>query len=66
MNHVTKHNTPIHNIILTAPQLSTSMKALGTLPEDGNVTPKHVGATIHNKLNEQLVYLLVFHAFIVC
>jgi hypothetical protein len=25
---------------------------LGTLPEDGNVMPKHVGATIHNKLNE--------------
>jgi hypothetical protein len=21
---------------------------LGTLPEDGNVMPKHVGATIHN------------------
>jgi hypothetical protein len=25
-----------------------SQKALGTLPEDGNVMPKHVGATIHN------------------
>jgi hypothetical protein len=23
-------------------------KALGTLPEDGNVMPKHVGFTIHN------------------
>jgi hypothetical protein len=22
------------------------------LPEDGDVMPKHVGATIHNKLNE--------------
>jgi hypothetical protein len=22
--------------------------ALGTLPEDGNVMPKHVGPTIHN------------------
>jgi hypothetical protein len=32
----------------TAPQLSISQKALGTLPEDGNVMPKHVGATIHN------------------
>jgi hypothetical protein len=31
--------------LLTAPQLSTSQKALGTLPEDGNVMPKHVGAT---------------------
>jgi hypothetical protein len=26
--------------------LSISHKALGTLPEDGNVMPKHVGATI--------------------
>jgi hypothetical protein len=25
-----------------------SQKVLGTLPEDGNVMPKHVGATIHN------------------
>jgi hypothetical protein len=28
--------------------LSTSRKVLGTLPEDGNVMPKHEGATIHN------------------
>jgi hypothetical protein len=28
--------------------LSISQKALETLPEDGNVMPKHVGATIHN------------------
>jgi hypothetical protein len=47
-HHVTRHNTPIHNILSTAPQLSISQKALGTLPEDGNVIPKHVGATIHN------------------
>jgi hypothetical protein len=39
---------PIHNILSTAPQLSISQKALGTLPEDGNVIPKHVGATIRN------------------
>jgi hypothetical protein len=45
---VTKHNTPLHNILSTAPQLSISQKALGTLPDDGNVMPKHVGATIHN------------------
>jgi hypothetical protein len=32
----------------TAPQLSISQKSLGMLPEDGNVTPKHVGATIHD------------------
>jgi hypothetical protein len=36
----------------SVPQLSISQKALGTLPEDGNVMPKHVGATIINKLNE--------------
>jgi hypothetical protein len=48
----TKHNTPIHNVLSTAPQLSISQKALGTLPEDGNVMPKHVGATIYNKLNQ--------------
>jgi hypothetical protein len=28
--------------------LSISQKALGTLPEDGNVMSKQVGATIHN------------------
>jgi hypothetical protein len=44
----TRHNPPIHNILSTAPQLSIFQKALGTLPEDGNVVPKHVGATIHN------------------
>jgi hypothetical protein len=47
-HHVTRHNTIIHNILSTAPKLSSSQKALGTLPEEGNVMPKHVGATIHN------------------
>jgi hypothetical protein len=47
-HHATRHNTHIHNILSTAPQLSIAQKALGTLPEDGNVMPKHVGATIHN------------------
>jgi hypothetical protein len=47
-HHVTRHNTHIHNILSTAPQLSISQKALGTLPEDGNVMPKHVVATIIN------------------
>jgi hypothetical protein len=47
-HHITRHNTPIHNILSTAPQLSISQKTLGTLPEDGNVMPKHVGVTIHN------------------
>jgi hypothetical protein len=50
--HVTRNNTPIHDILSTPPQLSVSRKALDTLPEDGNVMPKHVGATTHNKLNE--------------
>jgi hypothetical protein len=43
-----KQNTPIHNILSTASQLSISQKALGMLPEDGNVKTKHVGATVHN------------------
>jgi hypothetical protein len=47
-HHVTTHNKPIHNILSTAPQLSISQKALGTLAEDGSVMPKHVGATINN------------------
>jgi hypothetical protein len=64
-NRVTRHNTTIHNILSTAPQLSISQKALETLPEDGNVMPKHVrDTTIINKLNEQLLHLLVFHAYI--
>jgi hypothetical protein len=46
--HVNRNNTPIHNILSTVFQLSISQKALGTLPEDGNVMPKYVGATIHN------------------
>jgi hypothetical protein len=41
-------NKPVHNILSTAPQLSISQKALETLPEDGNVMSKHVGATIPN------------------
>jgi hypothetical protein len=44
-HHVTTHNTPIHNILSTAPQLSIYQKALETLPEDGNVMLKHVRAT---------------------
>jgi hypothetical protein len=47
-HHVTRHNTTIHNTLSTAPQSSISQKELGTLPEDGNVMPKHVGATTHN------------------
>jgi hypothetical protein len=47
-HHATRHNMPIHNILSTAPQLSISQKALGTLPEEGNVMPKYVGATIHD------------------
>jgi hypothetical protein len=43
-----RHYINIHNILSTAPLLVISQKALGTLPEDDNVVPKHVGATIHN------------------
>jgi hypothetical protein len=32
----------------TAPQFNISQKALGTLPEDDNVMPKHVGTTTRN------------------
>jgi hypothetical protein len=46
-HHVTRHNTPINNIISTT-KLSISQEVLGTLPEDGNVMPKRVGDTIHN------------------
>jgi hypothetical protein len=36
------------DILSTTPQLSTPQKSLGTIPEDGNVMPKDVGATVHN------------------
>jgi hypothetical protein len=49
LHHVTILNTPIHNILPTAPQLNISQKSLGTLSEDGKVMPKNVGATIHNE-----------------
>jgi hypothetical protein len=52
-HHVTRHNTPIPNILSTAPQLSISQKAIGTLSDDGNVMLKDVGVPyIINKLNE--------------
>jgi hypothetical protein len=47
-HHVTRHNTPIHNILSPAPQLSICQKAVGMLPEDDNVMPKHVGGTVYN------------------
>jgi hypothetical protein len=34
--------------MVLAPQLSISQKALGTLPEDGKLMPKHERAAIHN------------------
>jgi hypothetical protein len=48
VHHVSRHNTPIHNILSTAPQLSIPQKELGTLPEDGNLMAKHVGTTVLN------------------
>jgi hypothetical protein len=47
-HHDTRHNAPIHNIVSTAPQLSVSQKALGTLLEDGTEMLKQVGDPIHN------------------
>jgi hypothetical protein len=47
-NYVTRKNTPLHNIQSTAPHLNISQEALGTLPEDGKLMPKYLGATIHN------------------
>jgi hypothetical protein len=47
-HHVTRHNTPILNILSTAPQSSISQNAPETLPEDGNVMPKHLGNTTHS------------------
>jgi hypothetical protein len=47
-SNVVHNNAPIHIIPSTVHQLSISQKALGTLPEDGNVMAKHVGATVHN------------------
>jgi hypothetical protein len=47
-HHVTKHKTPIHNILSTAAHLNISKKALATPAEDGNVIPKHVGITVYN------------------
>jgi hypothetical protein len=47
-HHASRYNTPVHNILLTAPRLSISQNALGTLPGDVNVMPKHVRDTIHN------------------
>jgi hypothetical protein len=47
-HHITRNNTTNQNILSTSPQMRISQKALGTLLEDGNVMPKHVGATIHN------------------
>jgi hypothetical protein len=37
-----------NGMVCVNPPLRSSQKALGTLPEDGNVMPKLVGATIHN------------------
>jgi hypothetical protein len=48
ISYMFRHYIAIHNILSTAPQLSISHKALGTLPVDGNVMTKHVGDTVHN------------------
>jgi hypothetical protein len=48
MYNNTRHDTPIHNILSSAPQLSICQKTLRMLPQDGSVMPKHVGDKIHN------------------
>jgi hypothetical protein len=35
-------------VALHVSELRCNLQALGTLPEDGNVMSKHVGATTHN------------------
>jgi hypothetical protein len=47
-SYMFRHYIATHNILSTAPQLNISQKALGTLPEDSNVMPKHVEPTMHN------------------
>jgi hypothetical protein len=47
-HHVTRHYTPVHNILSTAPKLSISQKTLRTLLEDRNVMSKQIGATIRD------------------
>jgi hypothetical protein len=47
-HHVTRNNTRIPNPLSIVPQLNNSQKSLGTHPEDDNIMPKHVGATIYN------------------
>jgi hypothetical protein len=53
------HQLFIHNILSTAPQLSISQKALGTLPDDGNVMPKHVGPAVHNLKTELIIGVFI-------
>jgi hypothetical protein len=46
-HHVTRqHAHPQYSIDCSS--IEHSQKAQGTLPDDDNVMPKHVGATIHN------------------
>jgi hypothetical protein len=42
------HVSALYSLLQGAFLLSISQKALGTLPEDGSVMSKYVGATIHN------------------
>jgi hypothetical protein len=42
------HVSALHCHPHGALRLSISQKALGTLPDDGNVMSKHAGATIYN------------------
>jgi hypothetical protein len=44
--HYTQHTHPQYSIDCSS--IEHLSEALGMLPEDGNVMPKHVGDTIHN------------------
>jgi hypothetical protein len=48
--HDTRHNTPIHNILLTAPQLSTSLtEGSRNTPQGWQYNAKtYISATINN------------------
>jgi hypothetical protein len=45
----TRSSTIFYRLLLNG---SISQKTLEKLSDDGNILPKYVGATIHNKLNE--------------
>src|SRR5215510_1868836 len=47
-HHVTRHNTQHPQYSTDSSSVEHLSEGTRTLPENGNVMPKHVGATIHN------------------